>query len=133
MNLDLIIASKIFTRFCLKCSEKSRLSCHEPIYLVKKEEQDFNDKSGAKVIEGSDGITIYVNRNNKYLESVLKREPEDRKQYYETAFKNAVGLQTLALYNQLKDNGDSYEQASSAIAATMIAVIKETDREICNY
>ena len=29
-NLDLIIASKIFIKFCLECLEKSRLSCHDP-------------------------------------------------------------------------------------------------------
>ncbi|MDC9721383.1 MAG: hypothetical protein PSN34_01245 [Urechidicola sp.] len=104
------------------------------IHLVKKEDQDFSDESGAKVIEGQEGITIYVNRNNKYLESILEREPEDRKQYYETAFKNAVGIQTFALYNELKGNEDNnYEQASIAIAMSMIAVIKETGREICKY
>ena len=30
MNLDSIIASKIFTKFCLESLEKSRLSCHDP-------------------------------------------------------------------------------------------------------
>jgi D-sedoheptulose 7-phosphate isomerase len=30
VNLDSIIASKIFTKFCLECLEKSCLSCHDP-------------------------------------------------------------------------------------------------------
>lgn len=104
------------------------------IYFAKKEEYDFSDESGAKVIESGDDITIYVNRNNKYLESILKREEQDRKEYYETAFKNAVGLQTFALYSKLKDNEENnYEQASSAIAMSMIAIIKETGKKICKY
>ena len=31
MSLDSIIASKIFTKFCLRFLEKSRLSCHDPL------------------------------------------------------------------------------------------------------
>jgi hypothetical protein len=34
VNLDLIIASKTFIRFCLECSEKSRLSCHDPFFII---------------------------------------------------------------------------------------------------
>lgn len=104
------------------------------IILVPKKDQDFKNESGAKVIESDDNIVIYVNRNNKYLEAILAREPEDRKQYYETAFKNAVGLQTFALYNQLKEDENSdYEKASSAIAMSMIATIQVTGKEICKY
>jgi hypothetical protein len=104
------------------------------IHLVEKSAQDFNDESGAKVIEGEDGVVIYVNRNNKYLESILKREAEDKREYYETAFKNAVGLQTFALYNQLKEcDNNNYEKASSAIAMSMIATIQATGKEICKY
>jgi hypothetical protein len=99
------------------------------ILLVNKEEQNFTEESGAKVVEGPEGITIYVNRNNKYLEDILRREPNDRKDYYEDAFKNAVGLQTFALYDKLKDNEESNcEQASSAIA-----IIQATGKEICQY
>ncbi len=104
------------------------------IRLVKKADRDFSDESGAKVIESGDGIVIYVNRNNKYLESILAREPEDRREYYEMAFKNAVGLQTFALYNKLKeDENSNYEKASSAIAMSMIATIQVTGKKICKY
>jgi hypothetical protein len=107
------------------------------IFLVNKEDQGFTAESGAKVVEDSEGgITIYVNRNNKYLESILKRESADRKQYYETAFKTAVGVQTFVLYEKFKNNESEssiYEKASSAIAMSMIAIIKQTGKQICQY
>ena len=50
------------------------------------------------------------------------------------AFKNAVALQTFALYNQLKeDDNNNYEKASNAIAMSMIATIQVTGKEICKY
>ncbi len=41
MNLDSIIASKIFIIFCLKYSKKSRLSCHDPNKIETKEDLAF--------------------------------------------------------------------------------------------
>lgn len=102
---------------------------------VKKSQWDdhnFNEFSGARISEDFDGVTIYVNRNNKYLEKTLYNENKEHKTHYLNTFKVAVGTQTLALYQKLEnDNGENnYEEASSAIAMTMLAVIKETGKEI---
>ena len=102
----------------------------------KKEAHDFDDESGAIVVVGQENTTIYVNRNNKYLENIIFREAEDKKEYYLNTFKNAVGLQTLALYDKFKDSenvDDIVAKSSSAIAMSMIAVIQATGKEICNY
>lgn len=53
MNLDSIIASKIFTVFCLKYSEKSRLSCHDPINNMERITMIKSDFSGLSYAENS--------------------------------------------------------------------------------
>ena len=53
MSLSLIIASKIFTVFCLKYSEKSRLSCHDPINNTERITMIKSDFSGLSYAENS--------------------------------------------------------------------------------
>lgn len=108
----------------------------EIIFENKGEACGFNENSGVKVVEGQDGVVIYVNRNNKYLESIIEREPNDRKEYYLDAFKNAIGFQMLSIYHQFKEGEnveDIIDKASSGIAMTMIAVIKTTGKKIANF
>jgi hypothetical protein len=68
VNLGLIIVSKIFTRFCLKCSEKSRLSCHDPYFLL--------------YVLGELELKEYIKQNinsmdfDKLLENIKKRAKE---------------------------------------------------------
>ena len=53
MSLGLIIASKTFTVFCLKYSEKSRLSCHDPINNIERITMIKSDFSGLSYAENS--------------------------------------------------------------------------------
>ena len=53
MSLGLIIASKIFTVFCLKYSEKSRLSCHDPINNIERITMIKSDLSGLSYAKNS--------------------------------------------------------------------------------
>lgn len=133
-QIEMVIVKKNKPKITTSKKKKQPKIKAPNIYLVEKEEQGFDDKSGAKVVEGQEGVTVYVNRNNKYLEDVLEREPKERKEYYEKAFKTAVGVQTLALYEELKNQeNNNYEKASSAIAMSMIAIIKETGKQISQF
>ena len=111
------------------------------IVWVEREEWDdhsYSEESGGHVIEGEE-LTVYVNKANKYLSSLVVREKDEGKRdIIRHRFRFGVGILTLAMHKKLvhdsekEDSGDSQEYdedkvvrlASSAVAAHVVTLIE---------
>jgi len=114
-------------------------------------EHNFDEMSGAAINTSEEGYTIYVNKDNKYLKAVLYREPDESKRtQYEHWFKYGVGIRTFSIYRKMNpdrdakteegitltdhapsrdyDSDQAYQDASSAIAAHIVTIIKQLGR-----
>ena len=92
----------------------------DPTQWVEKvgwEEFQFNEKSGAAVLEGEDGMKVYINRDHERLEELRMRESDQAVlQLNEARFKVCLGFLTLAVYrhHRQKDEELADEKARSA-------------------
>lgn len=96
------------------------------------EEHGFDRESGAYVAKG-EGLTVYVNRANRYLSSLLNKESdEDKREIIQHRFRFGVGILTLSMYKKLVHDSEEEEEydtdkvlriASSAIAAHIVTLI----------
>ena len=85
-----------------------------------------NEETGAHVSE-ADNLIIRVNRDNKYLKQVKKKYKDSPE--IETIFKLGMAALTLAIYEKTKkdpDSDETYKKASSALARSIVQVIKHT-------
>ncbi len=107
------------------------------------DEHNYDEESGGHVVRG-EKLTVYVNKNNKYLLSVISREgDEDKREIIRHRFRFGVGLLTLAMYKKLvhdidEDTSDGHSEydgdtalriASSAIAAHIVTLIEKLGGE----
>ena len=107
------------------------------------DDHNYSDESGGYVSVGEE-LIIYVNRDNKYLLSLVSRErDEDKREIIRHRFKFGVGILTLAMYKKLihdseKEISDGREEydgdavlrlASSAIAAHIVTLIERLGGE----
>ena len=115
-----------------KSREKEQIT--DPTRWVSKEEwseYSFDEKSGATVTEGSEGLIVWVNRANESLEKMRANEmsPGDR-ELNESRFKFCLGFLTLAIYRFRKKDAKEEEathdaeNASSAMAPYVLSLIK---------
>ena len=97
------------------------------------EEYDFDEESGATVRKTEDGVTIYVNRDNRHLLAMVTRESdESNRDMCRHLFRFGVGILTLAMYKRMVDDGKVEEsvadeatgQASAAISAHIVTIIQ---------
>ena len=103
-------------------------------------EHDYNKESGGHVLTG-DELTVYVNKDNKYLSSLLSGEgDEGKREIIRHRFRFGVGILTLAMHKKLthdvdeKQSADRQEEydgdkvlriASSAVAAHVVTLIDQ--------
>ena len=102
-------------------------------------DENYNEESGGNVSAGEE-LIIYVNKDNKYLLSLVSRErDEDKREIIRHRFKFGVGILTLAMYKKLihdseKESSGRREEydedtvlrlASSAIAAHVVTLIEK--------
>lgn len=100
---------------------------------------NYNDESGGHVSAG-DELTVYVNKDNKYLLSLIHKESDEgKREIIRHRFRFGVGILTLAMYKKLVheseqdssreeegNNGDdALRAASSAIAAHIVTLIEK--------
>ena len=97
-------------------------------------DHDFNEESGADCRVDENGVaTIYVNKDNKYLHSLLRAEREESDRELVThLFGFGVGILTLSMHKKFSDKSedrDSWEgyfyDASSAISAYVVTLIRK--------
>jgi len=99
-------------------------------------DHDYDEFSGGHCSMSEDGVTIFVNRDNKALVRLLKSESRaDQRELAIHRFEFGVGILTFAMYKKFKDKyashdgGDSdvwddhVRLASSAIAAHVVTLI----------
>ncbi len=107
------------------------------------DEHNYTEESGGHVDFG-EVLTVYVNKDNKYLLSVISREgDEGKREIIRHRFRFGVGILTLAMYKKLvhdtdKDTSDGHSEydgddalriASSAIAAHIVTLIEKLGGE----
>ena len=97
----------------------------------------FDEESGARCVIGDEGVDIFVNKNNKHLESLLKNEREDSDRELATdLFGWGVGVLTLSMHKKFSDNPDKFQgpetdweecvqYASAAISAHVVTLIRK--------
>ena len=116
-----------------KIKEKEKPSLADPTVWVEKDDWDnfnFDEKSGADVREGEEGIKIYVNRDHERLaEMRAKTTDQAVSQLNESRFRICLGFLTLAVYRHaVKDNEETASEhassASDAIAPYILPLIK---------
>ena len=96
-------------------------------------EHGFDEESGADCVESDDGVTIYVNEDNKRLKAILAGEREEsEREMTKHLFLLGVGILTLSMHQKLKtklpegaDWEDALKLASSAISAHVVALIRK--------
>ena len=111
------------------------------IFWVKKEKWDdysYDEGSGGHVSAGEE-LTIYVNWDNKYLQSLVSREKDEgKREIIRHRFRLGVGILTLSMYKKLIDHSEKENPArqeeydtdvvlrlaSSAIAAHVVTLIE---------
>ena len=102
-------------------------------------EHGYDEESGGHVSVGEE-LTVYVNKDNKYLLSMISREQDEgKREIINHRFRFGVGILTLAMYKKLvhdvdkQDGSDKQEEynedkvlriASSAIAAHVVTLIE---------
>ena len=100
------------------------------------EDHNYDEESGGHVSRG-ERLTIYVNKANKYLLSLISKESDEgKREIIRHRFKLGVGILTFAMYKRLvsdsEDNSDDQEEydgdsavrvASSAVAAHIVTLI----------
>ena len=100
------------------------------------EEYGYTQESGGHVDLGED-LTVYVNKENKYLLALISRESDEgKREIIRHRFRFGVGILTLAMYKKLvhdpengSDEREDYDEdailrrASSAIAAHIVTLI----------
>ena len=125
-----------------KDREKPRYS--NPIHWVEKDdwgEYDFDEKSGAAVVVGDDGIKVHVNRAHERLVE-MKRGTADEAviKLNESRFKISLGLLTLSVYRyyekneedvaeRAEDAADLAKEASKGIATYILSIIRILGKE----
>lgn len=103
------------------------------------DDHNYSEESGGHASMG-DELTVYVNKDNKYLLSMISQErDEGKREIIKHRFKYGVGILTLAMYKKLvhdpeKESDDEQEQfdadgvllkVSSAIAAHVVTLIEK--------
>lgn len=100
-------------------------------------EFNFNEESGACIIENPEGVTIYVNGDNRHLIAMNARErDESERDMCRHMFRYGVGILTLAMHKRLNDKmgsdadttGDAdtaVKHASEAISAHVVNIIRQ--------
>lgn len=116
-----------------KTKEKVKPSRADPTEWVEKDDWGdfgFNEKSGADVREGEEGIKIHVNHAHERLEEMrTKTTDEAIEKLNESRFRICLGFLTLAVYRHaVKDNEETASElarsASDAIAPYILPLIK---------
>ena len=104
----------------------------DPVWV----DSNYDQETGGHVERG-EGLTVFVNKNNKYLLDLTSRESDEAKrEIIRHRFRFGVGILTLAMYKKLvhdsensSDEKEDYDEdtvlrhASSAIAAHIVTLI----------
>ena len=111
------------------------------IFWVEREKWDefnYDEESGGHVSTG-EKLTIYVNWDNKYLQSLVSREKDEgKREIIRHRFRFGVGILTLSMYKKLIDHSEKENPArqeeydtdvvlrlaSSAVAAHVVTLIE---------
>ena len=120
----------------VKPSSSDSLAFPELVWVEQGEwgEYDFDEESGATVRKNPEGgVTIYVNKANRSLSAMIKREPDESvREMCRHLFRFGVGILTLAMYKRMVDDekveervaDKAVEEGSAAIAAHIVTIIR---------
>lgn len=94
----------------------------------------FDEESGATVRTGDDGVTIYVNADNRHLHRALAAPKSDEadREMCRHLFRFGVGILTFAMHKRIVIDGqmdenfaeDAVRHASAAIAAHVVTLVR---------
>lgn len=96
----------------------------------------FSEESGAYVSSSDDNLSVYINKDNRYLQAMrLTEKDEATRMLNEERFRWGLGLLTLAIHRRAAKNGDGDKQAigdpdemvrlaSSAMSPYVVTVIR---------
>ncbi len=106
--------------------EKKKLAIADPTHWVTENDwgdHNFDEKSGAAVVQSEDSITVYVNRDHERLKEMRYKEKDEAvRQLNESRFRICLGFLTLAVYKHNKQKEDQTDDASEMAKETSVAI-----------